>query len=224
MDWVGAFVNLEGLLAALYMRERTGRGMMLQTSQYQSVATAGTTRLAEYLATGEAPRPMGSARPNIVPDQAFATADGFISVSVPHDGFWPKLCAAIERSDLAADQRFATNQSRVEQRATLVPMLASIFATRSSAEWVERLRAADVPVGELQRGRTLSESLLAHPQAQAEGVISVLETPWGAMATAEPHWRFDKTEARITRPSPAKGEHQQEILRELGIEQETAAG
>ncbi len=224
MDWVGAFVNLEGLLAALYMRERTGRGMMLQTSQYQSVVTAGTTRLAEYLATGEAPRPAGSARPNIVPDQAFATADGFISVSVPHDGFWPRLCAAIERADLMGDRRFATNAARVANRDALIPMLEAIFIARPAAEWVERLRAAGVPVGELQRGRTLSASLLAHPQAQAEGVISVLDTPWGPMATSEPHWHFDKTQPRISRPSPAQGEHQREVLQELGIEQETAAG
>jgi crotonobetainyl-CoA:carnitine CoA-transferase CaiB-like acyl-CoA transferase len=224
MDWVGAFVNLEGLLAALYMRERTGRGMMLQTSQYQSVATAGTTRLAEYLAIGQAPRPMGSARPNIVPDQAFTTADGFISVSVPHDGFWPKLCSAIERPDLCDDPRFATNRERVANRKSLISLLEAIFATRSSADWVKRLREADVPAGELQCGRTLSDSLLAHPQAQAEGVISVLDTPWGPMATSEPHWHFDKTQARISRPSPAKGEHQQEILQELGARQESAAG
>ncbi len=223
MDWVGAFVNLEGLLAALYMRERTGRGMMLQTSQYQSVVMAGTTRLAEYLATGVAPRPMGSARPNIVPDQVFATSDGYISVSVPHDGFWPRLCQAIDRPDLVADPRFATNRDRVANRTVLIPTLASIFAGRASADWLQRLRTADVPAGEPSRGRSLSDGLLANPQAQAEGVITVMDTPWGAMATAQPHWRFDKTEARITRPSPAKGEHQREILEELGVPSEPAA-
>ena len=106
----------------------------------------------------------------------------------------------------------------------MLPILASIFAGRPSADWIARLRAADVPAGEPQQGRSLSAGLLANPQAQAEGVITVLDTPWGAMATSQPHWRFDKTEARITRPSPAKGEHQQEVLAELGIEQTSAAG
>lgn len=223
LDWVGAFVNLEALLLALYMRERTGRGMMLQTSQFQSVITAGTTRLAEYFATGAAPRPLGSARPNIVPDQAFATADGYVTVTVPHDGFWPRLCAAIERPDLAGEPRFATNAARVEHRDDLIPFLTRVFALRPTAEWIARLREAGVPAGELQHGPTLSASLLAHPQVQARQLLSVIETPWGAMATAEPQWRFDKTLARITRPSPAQGEHQDEVLREIGIEATAAA-
>src|SRR5207253_3134499 len=93
--------------------------------------------------------PMGSARPNVVPDQAFATADGYLTVSVPHDRFWPKLCAALERPDLAADPRFATNAARVAQREALVPALEAVFRARPSAEWVAReaLRVVDVSQG-----------------------------------------------------------------------------
>jgi crotonobetainyl-CoA:carnitine CoA-transferase CaiB-like acyl-CoA transferase len=223
LDWVGAFFNLEALLVALYVRERTGRGMMLEMSQYQSVITAGTTRIAEYFATGEAPHPLGSARPNIVPDQAFATADTTITVSVPHDGFWPRLCAAIERPEWAMDPRFATNTDRVQHREVLIPLLEQVFAECTAADWVRRLRESGVPVGTLQKERTLSASLLAHPQIQAEGLMSVLDTPWGDMATAEPHWRFDKTRACISRPSPALGEHQEEVLREIDLVPEPTA-
>jgi crotonobetainyl-CoA:carnitine CoA-transferase CaiB-like acyl-CoA transferase len=223
LDWVGAFFNLEALLIALYVRERTGRGMMLEMSQYQSVITAGTTRIAEYFATGQPPHPLGSARTNIVPDQAFAAADAMITVSVPHDGFWPKLCAAIDREDLATDPRFATGTARVQQREALIPLLEETFAKRPAADWVKRLRDNGVPVAELQKERTLSASLLAHPQVQAAGMMSVIDTPWGDMATAEPHWRFDRTRARITRPSPAQGEHQEEVLREAGVAPRAAA-
>lgn len=83
-DWNGAMINLEAMLTALYVREKTGRGLMIETSQFQSSLVAGTTRFAEYFATEQAPQPMGSARPNLVPDQAFATADGYVNVSVPH--------------------------------------------------------------------------------------------------------------------------------------------
>ena len=217
LDWNGAFVNLQAVLIALYVRERTGRGMMVQTSQFQSAMVAGTTRMAEYLATGRAPRPMGSARPNVVPDQAFATADGHISVSVPHNGVWLRLCAAAGRPDLAEDERFDTNDARVANREALVTLLDDVFRGRTTDEWVGTLRRAGVPVGEMQQGPSLSASLLAHPQAQAEGVISVMDTPWGRMATAEPHWQFDKTDTHINRPAPALGEHQDEVLGELGV-------
>jgi crotonobetainyl-CoA:carnitine CoA-transferase CaiB-like acyl-CoA transferase len=222
LDWVGAFVNLEAVLIALYVRERTGRGMMVQTSQFQSAMVAGTTRIAEYLATGVPPRPMGSARPNIVPDQAFAAADGYFTVSVPHDGVWWRLCDALGRADLRDDLRFATNSGRVDHRDALIPLLEEVFRAGTRGDWVRLLRRAGVPAGEFQTGRTLSASLLAHPQVQAERMVSVLDTPWGAMATAEPHWRFDKTRPRITRPSPAHGEHQEEILVELGVSRAAA--
>ena len=221
LDWSGAFTNLQAILVALYVRQRRGRGTFIQTSQLQSTIVAATSRIAEYFATGEAPRPLGSARPNIVPDQAFATADGYVAVSVPHDGFWPKLCAALGREELRDDPRFATNRARVEHREALLRILEPCFRERPSDEWVRLLREADVPVADYQRGPTLSASLLEHPQAQAQNLVTVLDTPYGAMASAQPHWRFDKTEARITRPAPRLGEHSAEVLAELGIEAES---
>jgi CoA:oxalate CoA-transferase len=215
MDWNGAFINLQAVLIALYVRNRTGRGVMIQTSQLQSALVAATTRLAEFMATGVTPRPTGSGRPNVAPDQAFPTADGFVTVSVPHDGFWPKLCDALGRADLCVDGRFVTAAARLAYREELVALLSDAFRSERTEHWLQRLRAAGVPAGEFQRGRTLSASLLANPQVQAMHYLSVLETPWGPMATAEPHWRFSRTEARITRPSPGKGEHQEEVLREL---------
>ena len=221
LDWSGAFTNLQAILVALWVRQRTGRGTFIQTSQLQSTIVGATSRIAEYFATGEAPRPMGSARSNIVPDQAFASADGYVAVCVPHDGFWPKLCAALGRDDLRDDPRFATNRARVEHREALIPILQACFLERPSDEWVRRLREADVPVADYQRGATLSASLLEHPQAQAEDLVTVLDTPYGAMASARPHWRFDKTEARITRAAPSLGEHSAEVLAELGVEAES---
>jgi len=116
LDWNGAFFNLEAVLIALYIRERTGRGLRVQTSQFQSSVVASTTRMAEYLACGAPPRPLGSARAHIVPDQAFATADGYLTVTALNEGLWAKLCAAIERPDLGDDPRFATNAARVANR------------------------------------------------------------------------------------------------------------
>ena len=215
LDWNGAMINTEALLIALFVRARTGQGMRVQTSQFQSTLIAGTTRIAEYLATGNVPERLGSGRANVVPDQAFQTADGYITVTAPHDRLWQKLCAAIDRADLAADARYATMAARVEHRAALVPALEATFRARTSAQWVERLRAAQVPVGEFQKQPTLAESLLEHPQVTAEHMVSILKMEGGEFVTAEPHWHFDKTQARWLRPAPSFGEHQAEVMAEL---------
>ena len=219
LDWGGAFTNLQAILVALYVRERTGRGTFIQTSQLQSTIAGATSRIAEHLASGRAPGtapgPMGSARPNIVPDQVFACADGYVAVSVPHNGFWPKLCNALGVHELRDDPRFATNSARVELRDELLPILEACFRERSAEEWERRLHEADVPAAACQRGETLSASLLEHPQAIAEDLVAVLDTPYGGMASARPHWRFSRTEARITRAAPRLGEHTEEVLADL---------
>ncbi|MYA19066.1 MAG: CoA transferase [Chloroflexi bacterium] len=215
IDWNGAAVNLESLLVGLWVRERTGRGMRIHNSQLQSTIFGATTRIAEFLATGEPPPRLGSARSNIVPDQAFATAEGYVAVSALNQRLWTRLCEALERPDLLDDPRFASNALRVANREVLIPQLEVAFATRSAPEWVERLRAARVPASEVRTGLPLIEGLLAHPQAGGQRFLSVMDTPWGEMGTAEPHWRFDKTRARITGPSPAQGQHTAEVLRDL---------
>ena len=221
-DWNGAMINLEAVLTALYVREKTGRGLMIETSQFQSSLVAGTTRFAEYFATGQAPGPMGSARPNIVPDQAFATADGYVSVSVPHEGFWKKLCEALGRPDLTADPRFATNTARVINYGVLGPLLAAIFREKPTAYWLWLLRRHDVPCGQYCDDDLVSNLLLQHPQVRANAMMTVVNSQWGPINSSPPHWRFSKTPASIARPSPALDEHHQEIVQQ--VEREVPAG
>ena len=128
IDWNGAAVNLEALLVGLWVRERTGRGLRIQNSQLQSTMFGATTRIAEYLATGEPPPRLGSARSNIVPDQSFATAEGYVAVSALNQRLWTRLCEVLERPELAADPRFASNALRVEHREALIPLLETAFA------------------------------------------------------------------------------------------------
>lgn len=214
-DWNGAMINLEAMLTALYVREKTGRGMMIETSQFQSSLVAGTTRFAEYFATEQAPQPMGSARPNVVPDQAFATADGYVNVSVPHEGFWPKFCAAVGCADLQTDSRFSSNAARVANRNALVAELEPLFRAQPSGYWLWQLRKHDVPCGPYFSDDLVSNILQQHPQVQANEMLTLIDSQWGKMHSATPHWRFSKTPAVITRPSPALNEHHQEIVAQV---------
>lgn len=217
-DWNGAMINLVAMLTALYVRERTGHGLKIETSQFQSSLVAGTTRFAEYFATGQTPRPMGSARPNLVPDQAFATADGYINVSVPHEGFWKKFCAAIERPDIQGDSRFTTNAERIVHRQVLVEELMPTFQRRPTGYWLWQLRKHDIPCGQYFSDDLVSTILQQHPHVQANAMMTLLDTPWGAMHSATPHWRLSKTPAAITRPAPALDEHHEEIVAQVNRE------
>src|SRR5690348_9075218 len=119
-DWNGAMINLAAVLAGLLRREQSGRGMMIETAQLGSSIFAGITRYAELFADGKAPRPMGSARANVVPDQSFRTADGYLSLCTPSNKFWLKLCAVLHNPALAAP-KFATNDLRITHRRELIP-------------------------------------------------------------------------------------------------------
>jgi crotonobetainyl-CoA:carnitine CoA-transferase CaiB-like acyl-CoA transferase len=212
LDWNGAMLNTVACLAALWARTRTGRGTMIRASQYGASVFAAITRIVEEVSGGVPNGTLGSASAYVAPDQAFATADGWVHVTVPHDGFWPKLCAAIGRTDLAADPRFATGAQRVARREALVEALAPGFAAITTAAALARLRAADVPCAAAAPRATLTGPLLADPQVAANAMLVRVESAFGPILTQSPHWSFDATPAAIRRPSPRLGEHTDEVL------------
>ena len=116
IDLTTSIVATEGILAALVDRENTGKGQKLEVSMLQAALEMQFPRIAEMLGSGEAPRPKGSASFNLAPDRAYATLDGEIFVTVHTPTEWQGFCAAIERSDLAVDVRFAGNSQRVANR------------------------------------------------------------------------------------------------------------
>ncbi len=216
LDWNAAMVNCIGLLVALYVRRRTGRGMKIETSQLHSTILAGLTRYTEYFATGVAPRPMGSSRPYVVPDQAFPTALGYISVSAIHSGIWARLCQALGRQDLMQDPRFATPERRVQNRSELIPLLEETFRKKAAWQWEEILRKHRVPCALYLQDRPRSHLVKDHPQVRANRMVETIPTPWGPCHVSRAHWRFSRDTTSIPRPAPRLGEHQEEVLRELG--------
>ena len=203
-DWNGAMMNLAVVLAGLIRREQTGRGMMIETAQLGSSIFAGITRFAELFANGRAPRPMGSARPNLIPDQAFRTDDGYINVCVPTEKSWSRLCEALEEPALEGAQ-FATNNARIAHREELIPTLSRIFERRRSNEWIEQLRAAGVPCGIHECERRQTDVLLEDEQVRVNSMLQRVATPYGEIRSQAPHWKFEKTPAEITRGCPLLG-------------------
>ena len=210
---------VEAVLQALLARERTGKGQKVEIEMLAAALSLQTSRLAEYFATNEQPQPLGSATATTVPHQAFLCEDQqYLAVGVVSEDQWPRFCRAIKCEELCDDPRFATNPKRVAHRAELIPLLAERFRTKPAAWWVIRLTKEQVP-----NSRILDfEALRSHPQVIQNQHIVNLDTPhWGTLTVDGLPWKFDKTPAGPIRPGGLKGEHTEDVLRELGIVGET---
>jgi glutaryl-CoA transferase len=192
------------VLAALRERERSGRGQKVEVSLFDSAVAALVNVAQAALVTGEEPRRWGNAHATIVPYQAFDAADRPFVVAVGNDAQWKKLCAATGADDLAADERFATNPGRVENRAEVVGRLAERLRTRPAAEWLARLEAAGVPCAPVQSvGEVLRDPVLT----ERGGVWEMEGATYGRVGTVASPLRFSRTPAALRRGAPALDEH-----------------
>ncbi len=140
-DLSGGIYSCKGILAALFDRERNGKGRRVELSMFDSMLTLLSYMGTMWLTNGDLPQPPGSAHDYTVPWQAFEASNGYVVVATRQEIFWHKLCGVLEDASLVDDPRFATNSLRVENRAVLVPQLERIFRTRTVADWLPR-RAA----------------------------------------------------------------------------------
>jgi crotonobetainyl-CoA:carnitine CoA-transferase CaiB-like acyl-CoA transferase len=207
-----------GILAAL--RERDGnrtrppRGRRIEVSLLESGLAALVNVAQAALSTGAEAGRYGSAHPSIVPYEPFEAADGWIAVAAPNDGLWVRLCAAIDRPDLAALERFATNPGRVRHREELVGELSATFRGRTTAEWLARLDEHGVPAGKV---RGVREAFDAAADAGEPASIEVDHPTIGRLPLTRSPIRLDAGDQAEPLAPPLLGQHTEEILRELGL-------
>ena len=187
--WIDVLTGLHaatGALAALRRRERTGEGAHLDLSLFDVALASLVNQAQNALLTGEAPARLGSAHPNIVPYQAFDTADGAVVLAVGNDTQFARLCGVLGDPDRSRDERFATNRARVEHRGTLVPWLADQLLAWRRDDLLAKCREAGVPATPVA---TLPEAL-ADPQSVARRMV--VEGPHPAVGplpmVASPLW------------------------------------
>ena len=134
-----------GVLAALYHREQTGEGQHIDMSLLDTQVAVLANQGMSYLVSGNAPKRQGNSHPSIVPYQSFATADGHMILAVGNDGQFARFCAAADVPELVDDERFAANQSRVQNRDALIAILSDVLKGKTTAEWTKILTSSNVP-------------------------------------------------------------------------------
>ena len=203
-----------GVCAALHRRNATGEGQMIDTSLYEAAITHTYWQSAIAFATGVSPGPMGSAHPLNAPYQAFETADGWITLGAANQPNWERLIRLIGAEALGEDPRFRTNPDRMAHREALEAELNATFRLRPSAEWLALLEAGGFPAGPVQS----IADMHADPHTIARDMVPATDHPVaGRTQSIGLPVKFSETPGAVARPAPLLGQHNAEVLREIGV-------
>ena len=218
VDASGALLATIGILSALHKRTQTGEGSHVQISLLEAAYALMPNYVVSVLNGEPNYTRQGSGHPQLVPYQAFKTADGkFIVVGAFHRSSWRELCAAMEREDLLVDPKFTDNWDRVKNRKALVSILEAELLRKPSAEWLRIFNERNVlaaPVLSIKESLTTFEKLI-------DGLVVTTEhSKLGKLKEVRCPITFDSKPSSQSRAAPTLGEHTLERLRKLGYADE----
>lgn len=215
-DVMGAMAGVQGILMALYARERTGEGQWVDVSLLHALAFTHTTRLGELYSTGREPGGQGTAHSLVAPYEVFPTADGSVVAGSWTEDTWPRFCDAIGQPDLVDDPRFATNQLRLANRPALRAVVTEIMEHRTSALWETEFHRAKALFGPVL---TISQMLAQEQMAERPAVVEVTSSDGRVVKVPDSTSavRLHGTPGAVVKPPPLLSEHAEEILVEYGF-------
>ena len=201
------------ICAALAHRAHTGVGQYIDVALLDTAMALTSISGMGYLTSREVPERIGNAHASIVPYQVFKTADGHIILACGNDNLFKKFCAAAGCAELSADIRFLKNSDRVKNRTLLEPLLAAVFARRTTKAWTEILEGAGVANGPIN---TIAEAF-EEEQTKARQTLQQLPHPLAGTAPmiASP-MKFSVTQIEYKQSAPLLGQHNNEILARIG--------
>jgi crotonobetainyl-CoA:carnitine CoA-transferase CaiB-like acyl-CoA transferase len=192
-----------GILAALYARERSGRGQRVDVGLLTSLLSGMVNQASAYLNGGAVPGRLGNRHPSIAPYETLHTADRPIAIAIGNDGQFGRLCAALSVARLPADPRFADNPSRVRHRDALAAALEEVLETRPAAHWITTLSAAGIPCGPVN---DIAEAFAFAEQLGLQPVVRQ-----GPLRSVTSPLRLSDTPVSYRLPPPALGEHDGQV-------------
>ena len=219
-DLAAALFGASSILAALYIRDRTGEGQQIDISLLESAIALEAWETSGYFATGQVPERLGSAHRVSAPYQALRTADGYITVGATTPRNWAAFCTAMDLQQLENDERFAVLSARRAHYQELAALIEEITMTQPSEHWYRLLETAGVPCGVLNT----IEQMVADEHVQARGfIVDLPHSKVGTIRATGSPARLSLTPVRLDHAGPLLGEHTEEVLAGLGISSEQIA-
>ena len=202
-----------GIAVALFTREKSGSGQMVDISLLDGQVALLTYRAGSFFASGEIPQRIGSGHPVIVPYQAFRAKDVYINIAVGNDQLWGKFCKAVGLEDIMNQPRFATNAKRVQNRNEVVKIVSDVIMTKNGDEWLKILTDAGIPCGPIYS----VDKIFSDPQVIHRQMVTELHHPKaGTIRVTGNPVKLSETPGAPTMPPPLLGQHTQEVLEGLG--------
>ena len=202
------------VMTAIFHREQKGEGQYIDISMMDAQVAWLTYQAATYFANEEPPKRLGAAHPTLVPYQAFMCEDGkYINVAVGSERIWERFCQGMKMPEMKDNPEYATNGDRVRHRDEIVPNLQKIFLTRPVNDWVQDLQEFNVPCGPINDlADVFSDPQLLHRKMFVEMPHPTL----GSIKQTGLPIKFSLTPGALDRHPPLLGEHNAQLLKELG--------
>ncbi|MFC7229818.1 CoA transferase [Salinirubellus salinus] len=214
-DVFAALYAVQGILTALYARDRTGEGEFVDVSLLDAGLAGLTTRATYSFATGEPYPPFGRRHNYFAPEGVYEVADGAVQLSVVTDRHWRAFCEAVDAPALAADERFAEVNERVANREALEAELTAVLERWDASDLVAALREAGVPAAPIND----TVSVWDDPQVEARQMRRTLDHPTaGEVETLGFPVKYERAEPSVDRHPPRLGEHSRAVLEEVGLD------
>ena len=203
-----------GINAALYDRQKTGKGMFIDVSMLDCQIAILENAIARYLSKGEIPKPMGSRHPSISPFEAFKTKDSYIIIAAGNDKLFEGMCKVFDL-ELYKDEKFKTNADRNKNIEELKKILEDKLKNKTTSEWCKVLEAKRIPCGPINNIKEAVES----PQTKARNmIVSAMHNKIGEFKMAGNPIKMSSYEDKNTRGEiPNLDQHREKILKEFGI-------
>jgi crotonobetainyl-CoA:carnitine CoA-transferase CaiB-like acyl-CoA transferase len=202
-----------GIMLALFERESSGKGQWVHVSLLQSLIAMMDFQMVRFLNEGQIPQQEGNDHPTCSPMGLFRSADGDFNLGVAGDGIWRRFCELLGHPQWITDERFSDAGARVRNRAALTGELNAIFATQSSEHWIAALNKIGVPAGAVYGVPQVFED----PQVRHLDMTSIVSNASGFSRTlVKQPVTLERTPAQIRALAPQVGEHNHEILRDVG--------
>lgn len=208
-DIMTGLYSSSAILAALAHRDQSGEGQYIDMALLDVQVACLANQAMNYLTTGNAPRRLGNAHPNIVPYQDFPTADGDFILTVGNDSQFRKFCEVAGFREWADDPRFISNQARVANRAVLIPLIRQATVFKTTAQWITELEQAGVPCGPIND----LQQVFADEQVVARGLrVDIAHSLGGTAPSVASPIRLSASPVQYRNAPPLLGEHTDEVL------------